>query len=142
MTSAAESLLRRQGTLFLQDYEDTRPALCEAVQGAKILVIGGGGTIGRAVTKELFALRPSLLHVSDISENGLVEVVRDIRSSLGYITEKFETFVIDCLSPEFLEIIDHYQYDFVLNLAALKHVRSEKDIYSLRRMVKVNVLSV
>ena len=108
-----------------------------------LLVIGAAGSIGQAVCKEIFRRQPQILHVIDISENNLVELVRDLRSSFGYIKGEFKTFAIDCASIEF-EVLFKYQssYDYILNLSALKHVRSEKDPYTLMRMINTNIFSV
>lgn len=85
---------------------------------------------------------PKTLHVVDISENNMVELVRDIRSTLGYIDGDFRTFAIDCGSREFDALLaSGGGYDYVLNLSALKHVRSEKDPFTLMRMIEVNVLN-
>ena len=90
--------------------------------------IGGAGSIGKAVSIEIFKRNPKTLHVVDISENNTVELVRDIRSNIGYGTGDFRTFAIDCGSIEFEAMIkEHGPYDYVFNLSALKHVRSEKD---------------
>ena len=80
-----------------------------------------------------------MLHVVDISENNTVELVRDIRSTVGYIEGEFSTFAVDCGSPEFEAHIVLGPYDYVFNLSALKHVRSEKDPYTLMRMLGVNI---
>jgi len=105
-------------------------------------VIGGAGSIGQAVVKEIFARDPASLHVVDVSENNLVELVRDLRSSLGYTRGDFRTFPLDVGGVEFRALIEApARYDYVLNLSALKHVRSEKDPYSLMRMIEVNVLN-
>ena len=78
----------------------------------------------------------------DISENNLVELVRDIRSTLGYIDGDFSTFAIDCGGKEFEALLNAGDgYDYVLNLSALKHVRSEKDPFTLMRLIEVNVLN-
>lgn len=104
------------------------------------MVIGAAGSIGQAVTKEIFIRNPKCLHVVDISENNLVELVRHLRSSLGYNSGEFKTFAIDCGSDEYAALCKASGgYDFVLNLSALKHVRSEKDPYSLMRMIRVNI---
>ena len=106
------------------------------------LVIGGAGSIGQAVSKEIFKRNPQKLHVVDISENNLVELVRDIRSSYGYLDGDFKTFAIDVGSIEYDSFIKQDgQYDYVLNLSALKHVRSEKDPFTLMRMIDVNILN-
>jgi UDP-N-acetylglucosamine 4,6-dehydratase len=112
------------------------------VSHSKFLVLGGAGSIGQAVVKEIFKRKPRILHVVDLSENNLVELVRDIRSSFGYIDGEFKTFVLDAGSLEFeVYFKNEGPFDFVLNLSALKHVRSEKDPYSLMRMVEVNILN-
>jgi FlaA1/EpsC-like NDP-sugar epimerase len=112
------------------------------VQTSRFLVIGGAGSIGQAVTKEIFKRNPKRLHVVDISENNLVELVRDIRSSLGYIDGDFSTYALDITSPIYDAFIEEDgSYDYVLNLSALKHVRSEKDQYTLMRMIEVNILN-
>lgn len=133
-------LIGRTAPIFVQDLNDHRRYLSETVAGARFLVIGAAGSIGQAVTKEIFARKPAVLDAVDISENNLVELVRDIRSSLGYIDGDFRTFALDCGSAE-LEAMWRMRgaYDYVLNLSALKHVRSEKDPYTLMRMIEVNV---
>jgi FlaA1/EpsC-like NDP-sugar epimerase len=105
-------------------------------------VIGGAGSIGQAVTKEIFKRNPRKLHVVDISENNMVELVRDIRSSFGYIDGEFATFALDIGSVEYDAFIKYDgKYDYVLNLSALKHVRSEKDPFTLMRMIDVNIFN-
>ena len=135
-------LIGRDAELFSADVLSHEKELSELVAGSRFLVIGGAGSIGQAVTREIFRRKPRLLHVVDISENNMVELVRDIRSSLGYIDGEFATFAIDCGSP----IFDAFMaggpgYDYVLNLSALKHVRSEKDPYTLMRMIDVNIFN-
>ena len=106
------------------------------------MVIGGAGSIGQAVTREIFKRNPLALHIVDISENNMVELVRDIRSTLGYIDGDFRTFAIDCGSNEYRALMNASDgYDYVLNLSALKHVRSEKDPFTLMRLVEVNILN-
>ena len=90
-------------------------------------MIGGAGSIGQAVTREIFSRNPRLLHVVDISENNMVELVRDIRSSIGYSDGEFATFAIDAGSDIFDSFISNGPgYDYILNLSALKHVRKRK----------------
>ncbi len=105
-------------------------------------MLGGAGSIGQAVTKEIFKRNPRKLHVVDISENNMVELVRDIRSSFGYIEGDFRTFALDIGSLEYEAFIEaDGNYDYVLNLSALKHVRSEKDPFTLMRMIDVNIFN-
>lgn len=136
------SLLGRTQPLFDVDVAMHESFLNEVVSNHRFLVIGGAGSIGQAVTREIFKRRPRVLHVVDISENNMVELVRDIRSTLGYIEGDFRTFSLDCGSHEFEALIASTGgYDYVLNLSALKHVRSEKDPFTLMRMIEVNILN-
>ncbi|EKO3975205.1 UDP-N-acetylglucosamine 4,6-dehydratase [Vibrio fluvialis] len=135
-------LIGRTDVLFTQDITQHRAELCHIVSQSRFLVLGGAGSIGQAVTKEIFKRNPQKLHVVDISENNMVELVRDIRSSFGYIDGDFQTFALDIGSIEYDAFIKaDGQYDYVLNLSALKHVRSEKDPFTLMRMIDVNVFN-
>ena len=136
------NLIGRDKELFVRDICTFESKLLENVFGSRFLVIGGAGSIGQAVTKEIFKREPKALHVVDISENNMVELVRDLRSTLGYGSGEFKTFAIDCGSKEFEALIANEEsYDYVFNLSALKHVRSEKDPYTLMRMIMVNVFN-
>ena len=136
------ALIGRTNKLFTQDLHDHMIELDQIVSNSKFLVLGAAGSIGQAVTKEIFKRKPKKLHVVDISENNLVELVRDIRSSFGYITGDFQTFAIDIGSMEYDAFFKaDGDYDYVLNLSALKHVRSEKDPYTLMRMIAVNIFN-
>ncbi len=136
------SLIGRDAPLFNEDIAAHDAHLKSLVEQSRFLVIGGAGSIGQAVTREIFKRNPKALHVVDISENNMVELVRDIRSTLGYISGDFSTFAIDCGSAEFEAFIQLGQgYDYVLNLSALKHVRSEKDPFTLMRLVDVNIFN-
>lgn len=135
-------LIGRDKDLFSDDILKWQDFLTKTVNQSRFLVIGGAGSIGQAVIKEIFRRNPKVLHVVDISENNLVELVRDIRSSLGYIDGDFSTFALDCGSDIFDAFIANGSgYDYVLNLSALKHVRSEKDPYTLMRMIDVNIFN-
>jgi FlaA1/EpsC-like NDP-sugar epimerase len=136
------NLIGRTELLFSNDINKHENQLNEIVVSSKFLVIGGAGSIGQAVTKEIFKRNPKKLHVVDISENNMVELVRDIRSSFGYIEGDFQTFALDIGSEEYDAFIEaDGKYDYVLNLSALKHVRSEKDPYTLMRMINVNIFN-
>lgn len=135
-------LIGRNQPLLKEDIVENGQALKDIVGSSRFLVLGGAGSIGQAVTKEIFKRNPKKLHVVDISENNLVEVVRDIRSSYGYIDGDFQTFALDIGSLEYDAFIKaDGNYDYVLNLSALKHVRSEKDPFTLMRMINVNVFN-
>ncbi|WP_417884122.1 UDP-N-acetylglucosamine 4,6-dehydratase [Vibrio rumoiensis] len=135
-------LIGRTKQLFQSDVDNNESDLREIVSDSRFLVLGGAGSIGQAVTKEIFKRNPKKLHVVDISENNMVELVRDIRSSFGYIDGDFQTFALDIGSLEYDAFIKaDGKFDYVLNLSALKHVRSEKDPYTLMRMIDVNVFN-
>jgi UDP-N-acetylglucosamine 4,6-dehydratase len=142
MTVDTLATIGRTEPLFDADLSRFASELDGRISASRFLVIGGAGSIGQAVTRELFARSPAALHVVDVSENNLVELVRDIRSTLGYIKGDFQTYAIDCGSRVFDAFVRHGAYDYVLNLSALKHVRSEKDPYTLMRMIEVNILNV
>ena len=136
------SLLGRDTPLFDADILGLASELRSKVEGARFLVIGGAGSIGQAVTREIFKRNPAVLHVVDRSENSMVELVRDIRSTLGYGCGDFRTFAVDCGSREFEKMFHAMgPYDYVLNLSALKHVRNEKDPFTLMRMIDVNIFN-
>lgn len=136
------SLIGRNDELFTIDISNNEKELSEIVSSSRFLVIGGAGSIGQAVTKEIFKRSPLKLHVVDISENNMVELVRDIRSSFGYIDGDFQTFALDIGSAEYDAFWNNDgAFDYVLNLSALKHVRSEKDPFTLMRMIDVNIFN-
>jgi UDP-N-acetylglucosamine 4,6-dehydratase len=136
------SLIGRDEPLFAEDIRTWQSQLSQTVGGHSFLVVGGAGSIGQAVVKELFRRQPKKLYVVDISENNMVELVRDLRSSLGYIAGDFRTFILDCGSREFEVFLGQEgPFDYILNLSALKHVRSERDPYTLMRMIEVNILN-
>ena len=136
------NLIGRTLPLFDDDISSRRKELETLVSNSRFLVIGGAGSIGQAVTREIFKRNPLALHVVDISENNMVELVRDIRSTLGYIDGDFRTFALDCGSNEYKALMNASEgYDYVLNLSALKHVRSEKDPFTLMRLIEVNILN-
>ena len=135
-------LIGRDRPLFSSDIAKFSKNLSQMVMNSDFLVIGGAGSIGQAVTKEIFKRNPKKLHVVDISENNLTELVRDIRSSFGYIEGEFKTFALDIGSIEYDAFIkSDGKYDYVLNLSALKHVRSEEDPFTLMRMIDVNIFN-
>ncbi len=135
-------LIGRKNPLFDNDMKTNEDKILHIVSSSTFLVLGGAGSIGQSVVKEIFKRNPLKLHVVDISENNMVELVRDIRSSYGYIKGDFKTFSLDIGSTEYDAFINSDgKYDYVLNLSALKHVRSEKDPFTLMRMLNVNILN-
>ena len=136
------TLIGRDAELFGTDIAAHDAQLRDIIAGSRFLVIGGAGSIGQAVTREIFRRNPAALHVVDISENNMVELVRDVRSTLGYGDGDFRTFAIDCGGVEFDALMaSEGRYDFVFNLSALKHVRSEKDPFTLMRLLEVNIFN-
>lgn len=135
-------LISRKSELFEADIKKNEKKIKKIVSNSSFLVLGGAGSIGAAVVKEIFKRNPKKLHVVDINENNLTELVRDIRSQLGYISGKFKSLALDIGSLEYdVFIKSDGKYDYVLNLSALKHVRSEKDPFTLMRMINVNILN-
>lgn len=133
-------ILKRKESLFLSDIKVNDNKIQESIKGTRILVIGAAGSIGHAFVKQLLNYSLKSLHLVDISENNLVEVVRDIRSSLIRVPDDFKTFAVDFGSLEFNKLLSSEKnYDYIINFAAIKHVRSEKDPYSLMRMYNTNV---
>ena len=135
-------LIGRNNEIFMHDINNNNHELANIIVNNSFLVLGAAGSIGQALSKEIFIRNPKKLHVVDISENNLVELVRDIRSSAGYIKGKFETFALDIGSVEFEKYINSQDdFDYVFNLSALKHVRSESDVFTLMRMINTNILN-
>ena len=136
------SLIDRTDVLFSSDIASNEDDLKAIIGRSRFLIIGGSGSIGQAVTQEVFRRDPKVLHVVDISENNMVELVRDIRSTVGYGSGDFRTFALDCGGVEFEALIAaEGPYDYIFNLSALKHVRSESDPFTLMRMIMVNVFN-
>jgi len=136
------NLIGRDQLLFASDITNLSKDLGEIISHSAFLVIGGAGSIGQSVVKEIFKRNPKKIHIVDINENNLTELVRDIRSSFGYIKGDFRTFALDIGSIEYDAFIESDgKYDYVLNLSALKHVRSEEDPFTLMRMIDVNVFN-
>ncbi|AQQ09146.1 UDP-N-acetyl-alpha-D-glucosamine C6 dehydratase [Sedimentisphaera cyanobacteriorum] len=134
----------RRSSFFAQDIEANSAELLNVIKGSRIAVVGAAGSIGSWVVKTLLRFEPEAISLVDISENNLVELVRDLRSSKNVkVPKDFKTMPIGLGSIEF----DRYfaeteRFDFFFNLSAVKHVRSEKDIYCLMRMLDTNVLSL
>lgn len=146
MTDTILGMVGRTKPLFEEDIRNREAELTDIIKNSRFLVIGGAGTIGSAICRELFVRDPKVLHVVDISENNMVELVRDIRSSKGYGTGEFATFALDCGSDIFKAFIEEQKkriggYDYIFNTSALKHVRSEKDPYTLMRMIDTNIFN-
>jgi FlaA1/EpsC-like NDP-sugar epimerase len=132
----------RKGSLFQEDLDASRDQIQEQVAGRRLLVIGGAGSIGSSTLRLLADFAPGCLHVVDQSENNLAELVRDLRSRPGGLpVGDLLLLPLDYGSPHMGRFLrSQAPYDFVLNFAALKHVRSEKDVCSSLQMLDTNVL--
>ena len=132
----------RVESYFGGDYIALTPAIRDAVRGARVLVIGGAGSIGRGVVAALLEFAPAALHVVDTNENGLVELTRDLRASRAIPPAiDVQWRCLDFGAPAMERMIrGEASYDHVLNFAAVKHVRSEKDVFCMLHMLDVNVV--
>lgn len=115
----------------------------ENIENARILVLGAAGSIGAAFVRQLSHYRPRALDLVDLSENGLVDLVREIHGTGAQFAGAFRTFAIDIRAHEFADFLAaNSPYDVIVNFAAMKHVRSERDPYSLMRMIDTNALAL
>jgi FlaA1/EpsC-like NDP-sugar epimerase len=135
-------ITKRKKSLFEDDIEENREKLVKKIQGKTMLVIGGAGSIGSSFIKAVLPFRPKTLVVVDINENALAELTRDLRSTKGmYVPDNYITYPMDFASPVFAKMFKNYGgFDIVGNFSAHKHVRSEKDIYSIEALLQNNVL--
>ncbi len=133
---------KRSGSLFLPDLERNKKTLLSKIKGKSVLVIGGAGTIGSFFIKAILPFQPATLVVVDINENALAELTRDLRSTKGmYVPADYVPYPMDFASPVFKKmLIKRGGFDIVGNFSAHKHVRSEKDIYSVEALLQNNVL--
>jgi len=133
---------KRPVSMFLRDIEDNHSQLCEMIENKAVLVIGGAGSIGSSFIKALLPYKPASLIVVDINENALADLTRDLRSTKGmYIPEDYLTYPMDYISPVFEKMFRNRNgFDVVANFSAHKHVRSEKDIYSVEALLQNNVI--
>lgn len=133
---------KRSQSMFLEDIEKNSKKLSEKINGKTVLVIGGAGSIGSSFIKAVLPFKPTSLVVVDINENALAELTRDLRSTKGmYIPEDYIPYPMDFASPVFEKMFKNRKgFDIVANFSAHKHVRSEKDIYSVEALLQNNVL--
>lgn len=134
---------KRPASMFLQDIEDNKEELSRKIKGKRILVIGGAGSIGSSFIKAVLPFEPGSLVVVDINENGLAELTRDLRSIPGmYVPEDYVPYPMDYSSDAFAKMFwSRNGFDIVANFSAHKHVRSEKDIFSIEAMIMNNVVN-
>lgn len=138
----ANNITKRKESFFEKDINANKETLTKEIEGKSVLVIGGAGTIGSSYVKAILHFKPSVVYIVDINENGLTEIVRDIRSDAAYTSlPQLFTYPIDFDSAVFYKLFKrHNGFDIVANFAAHKHVRSEKDEFSIEAMVENNVL--
>ncbi|MFT5755146.1 MAG: FlaA1/EpsC-like NDP-sugar epimerase [Flavobacterium sp.] len=136
-----EYITKRPTSLFAPDIEKYSQQLSEKIQGKTVLVIGGAGTIGSSYIKAVLAFKPAKLVVVDTNENGLTELTRDLRSApKQFVPEEYITYPMSFGDPVFEKMfLTHGPFHIVANFAAHKHVRSEKDQFSIEAMIENNV---
>jgi FlaA1/EpsC-like NDP-sugar epimerase len=138
----SQNITNRDSSMFLADLEANKDLLVDEIKGKSVLVIGGAGTIGSSYIRALLKYEPSKLYVFDVNENGLTELTRDLRSTYGLkVPDDYKTYPINFSDPIFEKIFRREgPFDIVANFAAHKHVRSEKDIYSVQALIENNVI--
>ncbi len=138
----AENVTGRGESLFLEDIAANHENIRREIEGKKVLVIGGAGSIGSSFIKAILPFRPEMLTVVDLNENGLAELTRDLRSSSGlFVPENYVTYTLDFDTPIFRRIFRQAEgFDIVANFSAHKHVRSEKDRNSVQALLENNVI--
>lgn len=138
----SKHVTNRTESMFLKDIEENKEALKKRICGKSVLVIGGAGSIGSSYIKAVLPFKPAALVVADINENGLAELTRDLRSAKGmFIPDDYIPYPMDFASSTFKKMfIKRGGFDIVANFSAHKHVRSEKDIYSIEALLQNNVL--
>ena len=138
----SEYVIKRPRSMFLDDLKNNYNKLSEKIQGKTLLVIGGAGSIGSSFIKAILPFKPASLVVVDTNENALAELTRDLRSTKGmFIPEDYLPYPMDFSSQVFEKMFRARKgFDIVANFSAHKHVRSEKDIYSIEALLQNNVL--
>lgn len=138
----AKHITKRDRSMFLSDIDNNRDVLTKEIKGQSVLVIGGAGTIGSSYIRAILPFQPSKLVVVDISENGLTELTRDLRSTYGmFVPEDYRTYPLNYADPIFERMFrNEGGFDIIANFSAHKHVRSEKDQYSVAALIENNVI--
>lgn len=136
----ADSVTHRPSSMFEGDIQANAARLTQEIEGKSVCVIGGAGSIGSSFIKAVLRFRPGKLVVIDLNENGLAELVRDIRSTEGlYCPEELRCYTLNFADPIFTRIFrEEKGFDIVANFSAHKHVRSEKDKYSVQALIENN----
>lgn len=136
----SEGVTYRKVSMFAADIEANKEMLTKEIKGKKVCVIGGAGSIGSSFIKAVLRFEPKIVVVVDLNENGLAELVRDVRSTNGlYVPEEFRCYTLNFADPIFERIFrEEKGFDIVANFSAHKHVRSEKDRYSVQALIENN----
>lgn len=139
----AQNVTRRESSMFYPDIEANKKELTKRIAGKKVLVVGGAGSIGSSYIRALLPFKPAKLVVVDTNENGLTELTRDLRSTYGmFVPEDYRTYPLSFADPVFEKIFRaEGGFHIVANFSAHKHVRSEKDVYSVEALLNNNVLN-
>ena len=138
----SDSVTFRPVSMFAADIEANKEKLTEEIKGKKVCVIGGAGSIGSSFIKAVLCFEPKSVVVVDLNENGLAELVRDVRSTTGlYVPDEFRCYTLNFADPIFERIFrEEKGFDIVANFSAHKHVRSEKDRYSVQALIENNAI--
>lgn len=132
---------RRAGSMFEADIEANSEALSRGIEGKSVLVIGGAGSIGSSYIRAVLRFRPRAMVVVDVNENGLTELTRDLRSGGDRMPDDYVTYPMSYADPVFEKMFrSRGGFDIVANFSAHKHVRSEKDVFSVEALLENNVL--
>ena len=136
----ADSVTKRPVSMFAADIEANKETLIKEIKDKKVCVIGGAGSIGSSFIKAILRFEPKRVVVIDLNENGLAELVRDVRSTYGlYVPNEFRCYTLNFADPIFERIFrEEKGFDIVANFSAHKHVRSEKDRYSVQALIENN----
>ncbi len=136
----SDSVTFRPVSMFAPDIEANKEKLTEEIKGKKVCVIGGAGSIGSSFIKAVLRFEPKSVVVVDLNENGLAELVRDVRSTEGlHVPDEFRCYTLNFADPIFERIFrEEKGFDIVANFSAHKHVRSEKDRYSVQALIENN----
>lgn len=136
----SDSVTFRPVSMFAPDIEANKETLTREIKGKKVCVIGGAGSIGSSFIKAVLRFKPGSVVVVDLNENGLAELVRDVRSTEGlYVPDEFRCYTLNFADPIFERIFrEEKGFDIVANFSAHKHVRSEKDRYSVQALIENN----
>lgn len=136
----SDNITFRQKSMFLADIENNSETIRKEVEGKSLCVIGGAGSIGSSFIRAILPFKPSKLVVIDLNENGLAELTRDLRSTNGmYVPEEYRAYTLNFADPIFARIFrEEKGFDIVANFSAHKHVRSEKDKYSVQALIENN----